>query len=181
MFDRDAEPANPIEALVCAALRELDNLAEEHGWDAPASLWFAVREIVGERIDTKWMPRQQIRAPRNPGDPSTIDQVATIARTIKDRVAAGDMSRPEGFFAVALVTEGWVGVGESTTTPSKRPDRVEARLIAAVDTAGINYHHMRVRNAQQGSIRIDRGEANGLAVGGTISDALHQIAEALTE
>lgn len=76
---------------------------------------------------------------------------------------AGEIARPEGCHAVALVTWGWAAPlgddGEPDGAPSQHADRRRVRLVACVDHAGLSFS--RLHFADTGETHDDEGEARG--------------------
>lgn len=79
-----------------------------------------------------------------------------------DDFRAGEYARPEGCYAVALVTWGWaapIANEDTDAAPSQRADRRRVRLVAAVDHDGRAFS--RIHFADTGESIDDEGEARG--------------------
>jgi len=77
---------------------------------------------------------------------------------------AGEIARPEGCYAVALVTWGWAApinatTGEPDTAPSEHAERRRVRLVSCVDHDGRAFS--RIHFADTGETADDEGEARG--------------------
>jgi len=81
-----------------------------------------------------------------------------------DDFRAGEYARPEGCYAVALVTWGWAApinpaTGEIDGAPSSHPSRRRVRLVSCVDHDGRAFS--RLHFPDTGETVDDEGEARG--------------------
>lgn len=136
----------------------VEEVAEERGWDQPATLY----EIYGEDVPAELVDRfLEAKGARPDGDYLTV--AFGVAETgILDghpaHALVGQRSQQESVLGAVLVSEGWnyppdvmeeVASGklalEELPTPSEHPRRVEVRIVTAVFRDGTQRTVMRNR------------------------------------
>lgn len=183
---------DPIAASVSASLRRLNAISERDGWDRPPSLWAMRRDLsTDEEGVTVQLDIRRIDTGPVFLTPQPAAALSAYARDIAAR------SMPEEFrgtiLAYVFVTEAWMVLGndESITragvehTIHQRADRIEVRILSAVDSAGIVYSHIYPRDPARSDQRMETAGRPGetgavLSLDGAVIDALRTLIDAST-
>lgn len=180
---------DPIAAALTGALRRLDSIVEREGWDRPSTLW-AHRNLTAD--DTSLTVQLLLRR-MDVGDLLLSAQPAQSLLRYAHQVATRSVPEESRglVLAFAFVTEAWMVVGNSPSltkarndrTIHQRPDRIEIRILTAVDTAGVVYSHIYPRDAAHSDQRTETASRpievrSGMEVTGDVVDALRILIEA---
>jgi hypothetical protein len=177
---RESRPRVTRQQAFSAALTAA--LAARTAWDEPPALYTVHHSWGACRL-------QPLKVP--PGSwygRSPHDVILSIALTIS---AAPSRRHPPDLLGVAVRTEGWVLLNEDMTPGQRRraaagrltrvsleTNRVEARVLHGIDTAGTDYHLHRPRGGKLVTfIRPPGGEAADL---GEVPEALRSLLDAIT-
>lgn len=158
----DLSALDPLTAAISVDLRRLDAICERQGWDQPASLW-AVRRApqpgdAPGRIRLSW-DRQDLGPIE--ADERWAVRLQRVAQLAGEARLRGGGPIPD-LVALAGVTEAWaVSAGGDTIEQEQvreaafarqlhqRPDRLEIRMITAVDIDGNTFAHAIGRDTAQ--------------------------------
>lgn len=167
-----------------AALRTLDDVLEKQGWDQPASLWSFSRSHVGEEfiLEARMVLGGAAFQQGHPTD--VLAAVADAAQT--RRLPVGD-----DLVAFVFATEAWTVVAsvdderEMMEQAADRrihthPDRVEVRMLSAVDRAGFRYEHSYARGSGERTEGVYRAgeQGGGMVLEGDAYESLERLVEA---
>jgi len=160
-------------------------LAARTAWDEPPAL-YTVHRDRGQGA----CRLQPLRLPAGISWSSGRPHEVILGLTLT--VAASPPSLvPPGLLGVAVRTEAWALLDEDMTPdqrqraaaghpdrPSRSPNRVEARVIHGIDTAGTAYHVQQLRGGRQQAFTSAPGSET--AVMGLVPDALRGLLDAIT-
>ena len=161
-----------------AALREMNDVIEEGGWDQPSSLWAVTRDINqdGFILMFEQILGGDIFTGEHPTD--TLAAVADAAERVRPPVG-------DNLFAFAFVSEAWMVMREDiagTVEPRRfheHPARLEVRTIGAVDIAGFRYLHTFTRGSGVRHVASHRrNEKAEMMAEGFVIESLERLVEA---
>ena len=191
----DADELDPIAAGTLSWLeRTLAQSVQTNVWDASPELGILLRRqtsfgllcvITPIEIDEVWHV-----AP-------VPDVLRAFARALRHRAAPqvlADVAPGWEFAGVSLFTEGWMLSGDvtdraemeswtATHNIKDHPDRIEVKMLSAVDRAGMHYlvQHARGAARSETSFVATRGHGDSNELGGRVPEALDSILDALLD
>lgn len=171
-----------------AALRGLNGLVEGSGWDQLPSVWAVIRKD-GTNLAVAELPPVGFET----GHPS--DVLAGLADTMKKARALVNRPTISGLFALVFVCESWAVIANDPTKIErdmaaarkrqlhKRRDRVETRVISAVDATGVHYTFMVPRHEEAMDVMETAGRPDesheGAFATGYVHESLARMLEAM--
>jgi len=190
---------DPIAEAVALALRDVIEGEGKKGWDQPPSLWIILRNPLITNEKSLTVPLAVVEMDTGPfftmGTPA--DQLAWLAQ----KASTGTFKQPTETGAQAIgfafLTEAWViaapkeGFSDEALAATRNrqiktlPERIEVRIVSAVDTSGTIYSLMVPRDPT----KFDRtetharpGEQSGtgaVITGGYVIDSLTTLVESI--
>lgn len=162
-----------------------DDVLEPKGWDEPASLWGVTRKQLTDAIGFELHPMMGGDDFMDAPPSEILDWLATGLES-----PSSPAPRLPELYAVLFVAEAWMiertAAEEREIAPGEielQSDKVECRIICAVDIDGVNYTH---RYDRITGVREESAWRNGVALGpngsagdGYVMDSLARIVRAL--
>lgn len=187
-FERLTEQGDPVAVAVLATLGVLEAELTEEGWDQQHRLYAMKRRMasLGGRTEAILLEVSELRLFSALDDgPAVARELHRLAQTVRARPAV----RRGELFGWVLVTEGWMVVGPDDDSAvsqevmqaaydhrlSERPDRIEVRVLQAVDRSGTLSQLTRERDGDLSVLITDGGR---FQVGGDIPAGLSELMEA---
>jgi hypothetical protein len=182
---------DPIAHAISATLRKLDGEVDKGGWDRVPTLW-AIRRAAMETSEqglaiallVELVPTGDLFAQR--GHPT--DMLAALAVTAGENPG---MISPVDLLAFAFVAEAWSVASPKGDKRSREgadarqlhlhPDRVEIRMVNAVDTGGLRYVHIIPRDPAVGErmeVVVSGQDTAHAAFRGYVMDSLAHLIDA---
>ncbi|MFF8610885.1 hypothetical protein ACF06X_33805 [Streptomyces sp. NPDC015346] len=179
------------DALACALQAIEAREGERRGWDQPPRLWtLHLADIDTGAVELRVVPpREWAGTARNPAD-----SLSSWALSFPEPGPVAPLrfaDSGDGFAGVAFMTEGYTAPDDAPEDPEEmarraagertfltRPDRVEVRMITAVDINGHSYMLRRLRGRQPEIVATGDHEGAAGDSRGRVPHALSRIAHA---
>lgn len=177
-----------VKETMTQSLRAMNQAMNEVGWDQPPALFAVHRAIDMSQPEVTALGLLFARVETGPilTSQHPSDGLAMIARAVRSGLRPPDL--PDNLFAFAFASESWMAGPDAREAAENRElhtraDRIECRVLSAVDLAGVHYLHIIPRDESQ-SPRIEsasrpseRGE--GSHVDGYIHQSLTVLVDVL--
>jgi hypothetical protein len=186
---------DPLAAALLLTLASLEETLTAAGWDQPPVLLSVIRYLgdPGEPLGLAAVPMPKA-FPESGGGPYIAYRIQEIAATIAKRLETDDTDMTD-LHAWVLASEGWMAAARDGDEVARkrlrqqgeahlihtRPDRVEVRMLTAVDRSGMSMQLVRQRDGKlsvtvQRELPADKDGDTGFT--GTIPEALTALMEA---
>lgn len=169
---------DPFAYMFAALLAQIEQTAEDAGWDLPPQLLAVERTMLSQEDQAELGADGGIVVTRPLPTPiAELDgeEIAEYLHTIAGRITATPSDVLRNIFGYILIHEGWAitATGEDDPSPTTSPDRIEVRFALGVDATGTAYQVTRLRGVA-GPTLVHDGDGQH-AVRGSIVEGLREL------
>jgi hypothetical protein len=184
---------DPLASALLMSMARLEETLTELGWDQPPRLMSVTRFLPEDGSELYGLEIHEIPdALPEGGGPEIADRLLQMADSITRRRRKDPRWDEMNLHAWVLTSEAWLASVPSGDEVAKRrltrdgerhrvharPDRIEVRMLTAVDRAGMSMQLVRFRDGDLKAMVQERMTDTGTGFNGTVPEALAALMEA---